>query len=337
MSSKAQLQIVGDAQLGDEELRAWLENHIKQYPHLTPLVLSRDQHIGVSRTGLDAYLNGTYFLPKESGGQGVNPAGTKIEQRIRAYRERVEGTVRHGYTNKFYDTRSWMQLEQACQTAINENMIVVVYAKPGVGKSRCLNEYATRKMTTAPIIILCSANVTTRYFVQRLAQSVGLDDRPTTARLEDSIAEKLKRNPRPVFVDQANYLSEKGLGTICHLWEVARVPIVLVGTRDLYDLFNTSRLNEDVRAQLSSRVAWHYQLFELSLAEAKAIIQRALGVAATDEVVSQILTATNGIYRHVDMMLPRILELVDRNKQELATGQTTMQRIVATATQRLMT
>ncbi|MCP9496256.1 MAG: ATP-binding protein [Pyrinomonadaceae bacterium MAG19_C2-C3] len=335
-TANAKLQVVGGNAPGDEELRRWLENHIADHPHLTTLVLSRATHIGMGRTALDAYLNGTYFLPKEVGGHGVKPHGSNVEKQIRAYREKVEGTVRHGYANTFVETRSWMQLQQACHTAITENVIVVVYGKPGVGKSRCMTEYATRKMTTPPIAILCSANVTTRYFVQRIAQSVGLDDKPVTAKLEDNIAEKLKRNPRPLFVDQANYLNEKALGTICHLWEIARVPVVLAGTKDLYELFNTSRLTEDVRAQLASRVAMHYPLAELSKGEVKALIQRVLGDEATDETVAQILNATNGIHRHVDMMLPRILELKQRNQAKLDAGDVTISDIVMTAGRRLM-
>lgn len=336
-NSTGRLRVVGNTITWDEELRQWLRDYIQQHPHHTTAVLSRKEYIGVSRTALDLYLDGTYFLPRDAGGHGVDPKTSKIEQRIRAYRERVEGTVRHGYVNTFVETRSWFQLQQACLTAIQENVIVVVYGKPGVGKTRCLLEFAVRKMATAPVSILCSANITTRYFVQKLARELGLDDRPPTARLEDSIAEKLKRTPRPIFVDQANYLNEKSLGTICYVWEIARMPVVLVGTKDLYDLFTTSRLTEDVRAQLSSRVAMHYPLAELSVAEAKSIIRRALGHDATDDVCAQIINVTGGIHRHVDMILPRINDLKARNADKLSRGEVTMEDIINTAGRRLMT
>ncbi|MGH9942463.1 MAG: AAA family ATPase [Pyrinomonadaceae bacterium] len=331
------LRVVGPPPPGDEQLRLWLEAYIKEHPHHTTAVLSRSQYVGVSRTALDAYLDGSYFMSKEDGGQGVNPASSKIEKQIRAFREQVEGTVRHGYANSFVETRSWKQLQQACITAITENVIVVVYGKPGVGKSRCLTEFAVRKMSTAPIALLCSTNVTTRHFVQRLARELGIDDRPPTAKLEDLISERLRRNPRPIFVDQANYLNEKSLGTICYLWELARIPVVLAGTHDLYELFNTSRLTEDVRAQLSSRVAMHYPLAELTPGEVKGIIQRALGADATDEAISQILNVTGGVHRHVDMIIPRILDLKNRNQERLQSGEVTMTDIVMTAGRRLMT
>ena len=338
MKDKSQrLQVIEPPPAVDEELRQWLVGYIAQYPHHTTAVLSRSDYIGQSKTALDQYLDGVYFLPKEAGGMGIDPRQSKLEGRIRAYREKVEGTVRHGYQNVFTETRSWFQLQQACTTAITENAIVVMYGKPGVGKSRGLREYAKRKMTTNPIEILCSANITTRYFNQKIARALGLDDRPPTAKLEDSIAEKLKRSPRPLFVDQANYLSEKSLGSVCYIWEIARVPVVLAGTKDLYELFNTSRLTEDVRAQLSSRVAMHYPLAELGEAEAKAIIVRALGKDATTENITAILRVTGGVYRHVDMLIPRVLELRKRNAKALASGQVTMEDIITTAGTRLMT
>lgn len=335
--AEAKLKIVGGAtDVGDEELRIWFENYLKKHPHISTQELSRSDHIGVSRTALDAYLNSTYFLAKELGGLGVNPKTTLIEKKIRAYRERVEGTVRHGYTNSFLETRSWMQFQHACKTAIEENAIVVVYGKPGLGKSRSLQEYSTTKMTTMPIQILCSANITTRYFVMKIAREVGLDDKAPTAQLEDRIAEKLKRSPRPIFVDQANYLNEKALGTICYIWEKTRIPFVLIGTKNLFELFTTSRLTEDVREQLSSRVAMHYPLMELSIEEVKAICQRALGEHTTNRAVEKLFNLTHGNHRHLDMILPRVSEYATRYHDALINGDAEITDAIEKAGTRIM-
>ena len=337
MTQQNALKIVGGAKnIGNEELRLWLKTYVEEHAHLKTDILSRSDHIGVSRTALDAYIAGTYFLEKPQGGLGVNPANSKTEPKIQAYREKVEGSVRHGYANSFLETRSFLQFQHACKTAIEENVIVVVYGRPGVGKSRSLQEYKTNKMTTMPIDILCSANITTRYFAQKIATGIGLDIRPTTAQLEDNIADKLRRNPRPLFVDQANYLNEKALGTICYVWERAKIPIVLLGTKDLFELFNTSRLTEDVRAQLSSRVAMHYPLMELSLDEVKSICQRALGEHATGETVARLFNLTKGNHRHLDMIVPRVRELTARNEESLRSGAITMPDIIDKASSRIM-
>lgn len=330
------LKIVGDKPLWDEELRTWLENYIKEHPHHSTEVLARSQYIGVPRVIIEEYLEGTYFLPKESGGKGNSHKKSKIERAIWRFRLSVEGTVRHNYTNNFLETRTWIQIQTACNTAIQRNAIVVVYGKPGVGKTRCLLEYVKRNIITAPIPLLCTPNTTTRYFVQKLARKVGLSESTTTARLEDNVAERLMRTPRPLFIDQANYLSEKSLGSVCYFWEVARIPVVLAGTKSLYELFITSRLTEDVRAQLSSRVAMHYPLIGLSLSEAKAIIERELGQYATDDAVAQVYDITDGIPRYIETLIANLQELISRNSKELKSGEIKLSGLIAKAASRLI-
>jgi len=122
-----------------------------------------------------------------------------------------------------------------------------------------------------------------------------------------------------------------------HLWEKARIPIVLVGTKALFDRFMSSRMTEDVRAQLSSRVALHYLLPELTIKEVKGILKRGLGELATDDIVAQVYNEIGGIHRHVDMIVPRILDLKERNEDRLAAGEVKMSQIVTIAASRLMT
>jgi DNA transposition AAA+ family ATPase len=334
--SENKLKIVGEKPLWDEELRLWLERYIEEHTHHTTEILSRSQYIGLPRKILDEYLGGTYFLPRKSGGRGFKTNNSRVEHLIRRFRDSVEGPLRHGYAKTFVQTRAWICVQNACDTAIRENAIVVVYGRPGVGKSRCLLEFARNSMITAPVFILCSRNTTYSYFAQKIARGLGISEHAITPRLEDDIAEKLDKYPRPLFIDQANYLNERSLGTICHIWESANVPIVLAGTKSLFDTFITSQLTEDVRAQLSSRISLYYQLPELSLSEAKAIIQRALSDDATDDLIAQIYNVTGGIHRHIDMLMPRILDLKNRSKEKLEREEVTMMEIVNKASSRLI-
>lgn len=320
----------------DEELRQWLRDHVGSNPHRPTAVLARAEFIGISRKALDDYIMGRYFLPKELGGQGVNPGESKIENAIRAYRERIEGTSRHDYTGEFMLTRTWERLREACAIAVNENSIVLIYGRPGVGKTRCLTEFALREMNTAPVPVVCSPNITPHYFVQRLADELKLPANKRIAELEHNIANKLMRTPRAIIADQANYLSEKSLGSLCYIWEQARVPIIMSGTKELFELFTTSELTEGVRAQLSSRVAWHYLLPELSLAETKAIVGQILCGDATDEVVAQIFNVTGGVYRHLNMLIPRVLNLSERNEKKPEREMMTMKDIINLAASRLI-
>ena len=48
------------------------------------------------------------------------------------------------------------------------------------------------------------------------------------------------------------------------------------------------------------------------------------------------MTVTGGIHRSVEMTLPRILELKDRNRKKLESGEVTMKQIIAVAGTRVM-
>jgi DNA transposition AAA+ family ATPase len=332
----SKLRVAGPKPWWDEELRGWLEGYIKQHPHHTTEVVSRSQYIGVPRPILDEYLEGVYFLPKKSGGKGNNVRSSGGEEAVRRFREKMEGTARHDYKKEFLETRTWVEVQTACDTAIRRNAIVLVYGEPGSGKTRCLFEYARRSMITAPIQVLCSPSITSLYFAQSLASRLGLSESTTAARLEDRLAERLRRTPRPLFIDQANYLGEKSLGTICYVWEVARVPVVLAGTKSLYELFTSSRLTEDVRAQLSSRVAMLYPLSGLLLTEAKAFIQHELGKYATDEAVAQIYNITGGLPRYMETLTRNLLESIARNSKELESSEVLLSELIAKAGSKLI-
>ena len=112
--------------------------------------------------------------------------------------------------------------------------------------------------------------------------------------------------------------------------------MVLVGTKELFDLYFHSKLTEDVRGQLTSRVALHYLLPELASAETQALVERALGAAATPEIVGQIHKLTGGIFRSGDMLMPRLLELQRRNQTQLVAGATSLPEIIKVAASRLM-
>src|SRR5262249_33133444 len=160
---------------------------------------------------------------------------------------------------------------------------------------------------------------TVRYFLQKLAKGVGVDESQTTARLADLVAEKLRRTPKPIFVDQANFLNEKALGVICYIWDIARIPVVLAGTQLLYETFHSSRMAQDERAQLARRVALHYPLAELRPEQARAIVERAIP-GLTKEEVAQIVKLTGGNHGSLESMITRILDLRKRNDTALKEG-----------------
>lgn len=70
----------------DETLREWLADYVSANTDVSKTELQK--RIGCSRTAIDNYLAGTYFLPKEQGGQGV--VNSKIEDKIKAFKATLE-------------------------------------------------------------------------------------------------------------------------------------------------------------------------------------------------------------------------------------------------------
>jgi DNA transposition AAA+ family ATPase len=332
----SQIEYKDDGCRGDEELRQWLLSYIEEHPHHTTVVLSRAQYIGISRKALDAYLDGSCFRREKEGGLGLNAGNSNLERKIREFQARVDRPRRLRLTGDFIQTRTWKQLKHACSVAVHENSIVVIYGKSGIGKTVGLQEYALRHMVVQPLVILCSMSVKANFFMAKLAGMLDYRLRATTAKLEDVVAEKLRRTPRAIFVDQANFLSEESLGSLCHIWERASVPIVLAGTPSLYNLFMTSRLTEDVREQITSRVRMHYILSEVLFEEAAPLIRRILQEDATAENVKEVYELMRGSFRNLEHYRPHFSELKRINRERLKSGEVKTREIIRLAASRLM-
>ena len=68
------------------------------------------------------------------------------------------------------------------------------------------------------------------------------------------------------------------------------------GDQTLFENFYQSKLTEDVRGQLTSRIALLYLLPELTKVETEAILRHALGEEVTNEMVEQIHQGLAGIF-----------------------------------------
>jgi hypothetical protein len=80
----------------------------------------------------------------------------------------------------------------------------------------------------------------------------------------------------------------------------------------------------------------HYPLIGLSLSEAKAIIERELGQYSTDNAVAQIYNITAGLPRYIEMLMPILQNLIERNSKDLQSGKITPGTLIAKAASRLI-
>jgi hypothetical protein len=58
--------------------------------------------------------------------------------------------------------------------------------------------------------------------------------------------------------------------------------------------------------------------------------------AATDNAVAQIYNITGGLPKCIEMMLPILQKLIERNSEELQSGKITLGELIAKAASRIM-
>lgn len=335
-------KLVGDAPPWDVELQLWLETYVKDHPHINLKKLSSSEFIGqhgyINESTLRLYMEGRYYLAKEKGGFGTQyKSDNNIERILREFRARIDSQLYLGHGKEFIETKTWRQVQHACTVAIKENEIVVVWGKYGIGKTRSIREFADRNLQRQPMYILCSALVTPRSLLKRLATEFRIQGTggKSMDELLDLIAKRLQRQPRAIFIDQANYLDRKGLGILCHLWEVAKTPILICGTQTLFDNFHADgRTVSDELGQLASRVRVFIPLAELSLKETVSIVKRYL--PDFDEAyVEHVYDVTRHNHRHLDKGMPDLIAIWNHERERVRSGEVKIEDIVGRAFARL--
>lgn len=341
--SATKIRPMGDSRPWDEELRAWLEAYMSAHPHLTPDRLASSDYLSrrepVSPALITQYVQGKYFLPKELGGQGVRwTPENKIERVVRAFRQDVESELYLPAAQRFEETDTWRRVQYACDLALREGCIVVIYGHYGVGKSRSLAEFCDRHMRSRPVSVLCSGVTTARSLTATLAERMRVSPRGSLAQVLDRTAERFRSLRRPLFVDQANYLDRRAISCITHIWEVAKpLGVVLAGTPTLYDtLVSPSALGtSDERGQLTSRIRFLLPVGGLSVEEVHRIV--APRMEGWSERDSQILhEVVGGNHRRLAMCLNDLAALWARHRSAVQAGRYTPRQIIERATDRLL-
>jgi hypothetical protein len=139
------------------------------------------------------------------------------------------------------------------------------------------------------------------------------------------------------------------MGAFCGFLNITEIEIKIhqAHARNAGDLANNSELQSIVfhlttlkavseRINPELRVAVHYPLTGLLLSEAKALIKRELNQYATDDAVAQIYNITDGLPRCIEILVPTLKELIERNSQELKSGKIKLGELIAKAASRLM-
>lgn len=198
--------------------RAWAEAYRKEN-QLSKAALA--EMIGYSRTTYSRFEEGTY----EGDEQDLRAA-------IRAMRDRIEGPGGLSAVVGFRETMTARLVFKAYELAKSGELVILI-GESGEGKSEALKEVmrrASRNGHISPVYFECTVFTSAFALISALGKALGLDRRPNPDALLRDIAQKLKRSPRPILLDEVHYAHEKALEALRQIRDQSGIGLVLAGT-----------------------------------------------------------------------------------------------------------
>ncbi|SBV95554.1 conserved hypothetical protein [uncultured delta proteobacterium] len=177
-------------------------------------------------------------------------------------------------------------VERVKQRRDNLPGMAAFYGKSGVGKSTAA-AYAANKHKAYYVQV--KAAWTRKYLCQTVLGQMGIVPEKTLAEMVDQIAEQLTKSKRPLIVDEADFLVQKGMVEIIRdIYEGSFATIILIGEENLprtlkrFERFH-NRMLDWVKAQ------------PCDLADCKLLARIFCpDVSITDDLLMKIVDAVEG-------------------------------------------
>ena len=217
---------------------------------------------------------------------------------------------------KVVTTSNVMALAEACTTVLNRAGgtpgMVLTEGFSGFGKTTAIGWISMRKKG---IYIRMLSSMTATGLLDKIASEMMIDPGRTVNAKVEAIIGELSRNPRPIFLDEADYaIPEHGvvetrlMGAIRDIHDLSDVPVVLVGM---------SGIARRIRRypQFAGRFAHHVQFQACTPADARLMADENCDVAVADDLVEALRQRAEGSARLFTIGLTAIEQLA--RKQNL--------------------
>jgi len=225
----------------------------------------------------------------------------------------------------------------ALRSALKRSMslpgLVCLFGPSGYGKSCAAAWVAGRE---GAFYVQARSVWSRKHFLQAVLREMGLPTKGTIAELADRVAEELAARGKPLIIDEADHLVDRGaVELVRDLYEAGGMPLVLIGEEGLPNkLKRYERVHERVLQWIPAQ--------PVCLGDAKALAALyGQGVVFTDDLLSHLVEQAHGSARRVSVNLEWLaekakangcsqLELKDlkRLKLELYTGQAPKRRLL---------
>ncbi len=177
--------------------------------------------------------------------------------------------------------------------------IVALYGPSGVGKSMAASFAANR---TRAYYVELRSTWTKKALVQAIEREMGLQPAPTIYAAVDRISEQMLLSGRPLIVDEADYLVQKGnVEIVRDIYEQSQGTILIVGEEALpQKLAKWERFHNRVLTWIAARLC--------AMEDARKLAEVCPGVTIRDDLLERVVQVAHGITRRVAVNLELIAQ-----------------------------
>lgn len=202
----------------------------------------------------------------------------------------------------FKNTVEINKFNAACEVVRYGMMIGIITGEPGVGKTIAAKNYAENDNNSI-YIQLNPFSEKTGSFLRQLAEKVGASCYYMIDKTYASIKCCLNRD-KFLIIDEADFLSDKGLNVIRLLWEETGCSIMLIGSNELLERVHSRKM-----IYFKSRVGLFETINNLKMIEVQKIFD-------TIEVqhLKFIYGKTEGNLRLIDRLMNQVNRITELNK-----------------------
>jgi len=208
--------------------------------------------------------------------------------------------------NELAKTHNIRKLSETHKELINlpsrvRERMAIVYGASGLGKTTAI---AWLSGQVGGAFIEASSNWTPYSMLKDISGELGATPMRSAKSTEDLVIERLEQSGRPLFIDEADRLTDNSrlLETLRTIHDKAGIPVVLIGMENL-----DKKLSK--YEQLSSRLAKKLQFKPCDINDAKLVAETCCEIAVSDDLIQEVHGKAKGSLRRIIVELAKIEQL----------------------------
>lgn len=194
---------------------------------------------------------------------------------------------------------------------------LLVTGVPGVGKTTIIKNWALEQ---GAVWLTAKENWTVNYFIQDLAEALGVPTKTDVKKRDALIVGQLARGQIPIVIDEVERCFKRDYAILRQLRtfsDAAENVVVLTGMED--------DRKQHIQTQIASAMEFGSRVFKAltvtpaTLEDVRAIAGEILEVKLADDLTEEILRQSNGILRNVKNAFSIVERWGMRNKRDVVT------------------